>query len=42
MRSASFPGFVGAIDGTHFHIIAPTVNGETYISRKGFHSINPS
>ncbi len=25
-----FPGVVGAINGTHVHIIAPTVNEETY------------
>ncbi len=30
MRIVGFPGVVGAIDGTHVHIIAPTVNEETY------------
>ncbi|XP_057200033.1 putative nuclease HARBI1 [Triplophysa rosa] len=40
MRIAGFPGVVGAIDGTKVHIIAPTVNEETYANLKGFHSIN--
>ncbi len=40
MRIAGFPGVVGAIDGTHVHIISPTVNEEAYVNRKGFHSIN--
>lgn len=35
-----FPGVVGAIDGTQVRIIAPTVNEETYVNRKGIHSIN--
>ncbi len=30
MRIVGFPGVVGAIDGTHVHIIAPTVIEETY------------
>lgn len=30
MRTVGFPGVVGATDGTHVHIIAPTVNEETY------------
>ncbi len=30
MRIVGFPGVVGAIDGTHVHIIAPTVNEEAY------------
>ncbi len=30
MRIVGFPGVVGAIDGTHVHIITPTVNEETY------------
>ncbi|XP_042617312.1 putative nuclease HARBI1 [Cyprinus carpio] len=40
MRIAGFPAVVVTIDGTHVRIIAPTVNEETYINRKGFHSIN--
>ncbi len=30
MRIEDLPGVVGAIDGTHVHIIASTVNEETY------------
>ncbi len=30
MSIVAFPGVVGAVDGTHVHIIAPTVNEETY------------
>ncbi len=30
MRIEDLPGVVGAIDETHVHIIAPTVNEETY------------
>ncbi len=30
MRIVGFPGVVRAIDGTHVHIIAPTVHEETY------------
>ncbi len=30
MRIVGFAGVVGAIDGTPVHIIAPTVNEETY------------
>ncbi len=30
MRIVGFPGVVEAIDGTHVHIIAPTVYEETY------------
>lgn len=40
IRNAGFPGDVGAIDDTHVHIIAPTVNEEAYVNNKGFHSIN--
>ncbi len=29
MRIVGLPGVVGAIDGTHVHIITPTVNEET-------------
>ncbi len=32
MRIVGFPGVVGAIDGTHVHIIAPTV--KRYTNRK--------
>ncbi len=29
-EDCGLPGVVGAIDGTHVYIIAPTVNEETY------------
>lgn len=34
-----FPEVIGAIDGTHVKIIAPRDNSESYVNRKGFHSI---
>ncbi|CAL1682526.1 unnamed protein product [Lasius platythorax] len=34
-----FPGVIGAIDGTHIKIAAPKENQESYINRKGYHSI---
>ncbi|XP_039308183.1 putative nuclease HARBI1 [Solenopsis invicta] len=34
-----FPGVIGAIDGTHIKIIAPKDRSESYINRKGYHSI---
>lgn len=34
-----FPGVIGAIDGSHIPISAPTESPENYINRKGFHSI---
>ncbi len=40
MQIASFPGVVGAIDGTHIKIIAPSVNENIYVNRKRYHSIN--
>ncbi len=30
MRIVGFPGVVGAINGTHVHILPPTVNEGTY------------
>jgi len=35
----SFPGVIGAIDGTHINIPAPKENPESYINRKGHYSI---
>ncbi|KAJ8910340.1 hypothetical protein NQ315_004539 [Exocentrus adspersus] len=32
-------GVVGAIDGSHIPIIAPTENAASYVNRKGFHSV---
>ena len=40
MNIAGFPGVVGAIDGTHIRIIAPTENEHEFVNRKNFHSIN--
>ncbi|XP_023243392.1 putative nuclease HARBI1 isoform X1 [Centruroides sculpturatus] len=45
MSLGGFPGVIGAIDGTHIPIIAPSLNDPdhkefTYINRKGYHSIN--
>lgn len=37
--SSGFPKIIGAIDGTHVNIPAPKHNPETYINRKGHHSI---
>lgn len=34
-----FPGVIGIIDGTHIKIEAPKENPESYINRKGYHSI---
>ncbi|XP_071635713.1 putative nuclease HARBI1 [Temnothorax longispinosus] len=34
-----FPGVIGAVDGTHVRIAAPQDHGESYVNRKGFHSI---
>lgn len=34
-----FPKVIGAIDGTHIRIVAPKMNPESYINRKGYYSI---
>ncbi|XP_032690661.1 putative nuclease HARBI1 isoform X2 [Odontomachus brunneus] len=39
-KSCGFPNVIGAIDGTHIKIRAPSVDANSYINRKGFHSIN--
>lgn len=36
---SSFPNVIGAIDGTHINLPAPHEYPETYINRKGHHSI---
>ncbi|KAJ8930649.1 hypothetical protein NQ314_016564 [Rhamnusium bicolor] len=38
-RKANFPGIVGAIDGSHIPIKAPINAQNSYINRKGFHSV---
>lgn len=35
-----FPGVVGAVDGTHVRIQAPSAHEAAYINRKNYHSIN--
>lgn len=35
-----FPNVIGAIDGTHIRIRAPVEDANSYINRKGFHSLN--
>nr|XP_034305633.1 putative nuclease HARBI1 [Crassostrea gigas] len=37
---AGFPAVIGAVDGTHVRIIAPSEHESVYVNRKGFHSIN--
>ncbi|XP_018371529.1 PREDICTED: LOW QUALITY PROTEIN: uncharacterized protein LOC108766619 [Trachymyrmex cornetzi] len=37
--TSGFPGIIGAIDGTHINIRAPHINPESYVNRKGHHSI---
>lgn len=34
-----FPGVIGALDGTHIYISAPVQDPQSYINRKGRHSI---
>lgn len=34
-----FPKIIGAVDGTHIHITKPKEHDESYINRKGYHSI---
>lgn len=38
-QKSSFPSVIGAIDGTHIKIKAPVNHPETYVNRKGFHSV---
>ena len=37
---AHFPKVVGVIDCTHVRILAPSLEEEIYVNRKGFHGIN--
>lgn len=37
--NSAFPKVIGALDGTHVNIRAPTNNPECYVDRKGHHSI---
>ncbi|XP_067207832.1 putative nuclease HARBI1 isoform X5 [Linepithema humile] len=38
--ASGFPKVIGAIDGTHINIPAPHKDPETYVNRKGHHSIH--
>lgn len=38
-RHSAFPGIIGAIDGTHIRIHAPGEDSNSYVNRKGFHSV---
>lgn len=40
MAIAGLPGVVGAIDGTHIRIIAPSEDENEFVNRKKVHSIN--
>ncbi len=37
---AGFPNVIGAIDGTHIRIQAPSTHEPLFVNRKGYHSIN--
>lgn len=37
--NSTFPNVLGAIDGTHINIPAPHEHQESYVNRKGHHSI---
>ncbi|KAL0153832.1 hypothetical protein M9458_050862, partial [Cirrhinus mrigala] len=37
---AGLPGVVGAIDGTHVQIIAPSEDEHAFVNRKKIHTIN--
>ncbi|XP_061170415.1 putative nuclease HARBI1 [Saccostrea echinata] len=39
-RMAGFPNVIGCIDGTHVRIQAPSHDENSFVNRKGFHSIN--
>ncbi|XP_067143869.1 putative nuclease HARBI1 [Centruroides vittatus] len=38
-KACGFPGVIGCIDGSHIPIKAPINHPESYINRKGFHSV---
>ena len=38
-KMSEFPGVIGCIDGTHIPIPAPTEHSDSYLNRKGYHSV---
>lgn len=38
-RHSAFPKVIGCIDGTHIKIDAPKFDSDSYINRKGTHSV---
>lgn len=38
-RRNGFPGIIGAVDGTHIQIKAPSNHPQSYVNRKHFHSL---
>ncbi|XP_067217072.1 putative nuclease HARBI1 [Linepithema humile] len=39
-KVSAFPKIIGAIDGTHIRIKAPLEDKQSYVNRKGYHSIH--
>ncbi|XP_036142068.1 putative nuclease HARBI1 [Monomorium pharaonis] len=39
-KASAFPNVLGAIDGTHIKIRAPQQDKQSYVNRKGYHSIH--
>ena len=39
-RLSGFPNVLGAIDGTHVRIQAPSEDEASFVNRKGVHSVN--
>lgn len=38
--ASGFPNIIGVIDGTHIKIRAPQEDKQSYVNRKGYHSIH--
>ena len=39
IQNSNFPGVVGCLDGSHIAIKAPSEHPDTYVNRKGYHSL---